>query len=220
MSRLKQYIEMAYRGGESYSGRELLTQSAVGKWIYDKGIRSRDVFQFTNQRTYFWKQFKEGLLQMNATVSKSDPTLKNRLLKLIKEKCPEVLKENDGDFYFMYGWFRADGYSYGDELDRKKIEKQAEKIKNVLTSEGWDFKFDKEHVSFTFTSSITFNKISWAWKPKEEGAKWSEIPVRKKSYSDKEYRDLLASVYDSSDKLSEAPTEIRASVLRLTKVTK
>lgn len=65
MSKFIKYLEMAYRGGESYSGRSLLTDSEVGKWIY-KNHLTRDDFTFMRQRTQLSKDLPEGELCANA----------------------------------------------------------------------------------------------------------------------------------------------------------
>lgn len=110
MSKFTEYLEMAYRGGESYSGRSLLADSEVGQWIYRNHL-TRNNFTFMRQQTHFSKELPEGELMVFANVSKSDPTLKKRLITLLNEKAPELIEggsdlRGDSPWEIVYGWFR------------------------------------------------------------------------------------------------------------------
>lgn len=214
MSKFEYYLEMAYRGGESYSGRSLLTDSAVGQWIYRNRLTRND-FTFMRQRTDFSKDLPEGELRIFANVSKSDPTLKKRLTSLFTEKAPELIEggsdlKGDSPWEIVYGWLRLRHQPWGDELEEKRAKKQAEQIKNILTAANMKFEYNSEYYSFSFPSAITFIKHRIEWKPKG-ATKWETLTAPKKVFQDEEYAQFLDQCYKAKN-VSELPSELKTQI--------
>lgn len=212
MSKFNEYMEMAYRGGESYSGRSLLSESAVGRWIYQSGIRNRDVFSFNHQRTRLSKKLPEGRLVLWANVSKADPTLKSRLIKTLNEADPTILENmgtKENGWTVEYGYLRLKwGLWDEDDIKKKKIDRQVKQIKDILTAGGFNYEYDNDY-SFTFPSQISFNKAELWWGPGDESIQSIKSP--KKVYGDDEYAKLLSQVY-SAKTVADLPLSIKSQI--------
>jgi len=220
--KLSHYIEMAYRGGESYSGRDLLTRSALGQWLYRSGIRDKDTFHFTRQTTVFNKEFPEGRLQMQANISKSDPTIKNRVIKAINAVDPSLLLSQKGQngWEMVYEMLRTRFGSYldfdNDDEYRELVTKGREKLSKILDDAGIKYIWDTKLQYFSFPSEITFNKIAWYWTAKDKAGKavsTTKLNPARKLFSDGDYVALIKEV-NNTPTLGKLPAEVLTAISR------
>lgn len=216
MSNFQEYLEMAYRVGESYSGHSLLVDSQLGNWIYKSGIRNKDIFHFTRQSVYFHKTFNDVRIAVSAVISKAlDPGFMKKVKKALNDADPKILNEADRPnrkVDIIHGTLRLP-YEGRNALTIKKI-------KNILDKAKIKYNFEKLPYGtdlFEFPTEISFKDIRMSvrkYTPNEEQDTYAYNAVPyKKRMSDADFTKLLSTLHNaktSADK--QIPEEIRQAL--------